>query len=79
MKNTILNILVLLSLILFVGVIIININNKQNNAQIIKKIEWKKNENNISYYITCIEGYKWIATKSSNSHTQLAGPIGKCD
>lgn len=41
--------------------------------------EYKETSLGIHYFITCVEGYKFIATHSAYSNISLAGPIGECN
>jgi len=34
--------------------------------------QWKTNEHNVEYFVTCVEGHKFIATKSKGAYYQLA-------
>ena len=32
----------------------------------------------VKYFVTCIEGYRFIATDTTHYYTTLAGPVGPC-
>ena len=40
--------------------------------------QWRETKTGVSYFTTCAEGMLFIATRSTHSLIQLAGPIGEC-
>ena len=40
---------------------------------------WQRTDKGIRYFYQCIDGYRFIATRSTHDYIQLAGPVGGCD
>jgi len=74
-------------IIVFTGVYLIV--NSESNQEIVKRNNiaadkkslrmWETTREGARYFKTCIDGYQMVGTSSTHQHTQLAGPIGKCN